>query len=811
MAIKFFKLVLVFCTFLFCYSMPVIAQDVVSELELTSEEKTWITEHPVLRASNQLNWAPLDFVENGKAYGFSVDYLDLIAKKIGIKIEYVSGYSWAELVDQLQDREIDIAQSISYNEARHEFLDFTSPYLDLRKVFFGRSGEEQINSISDLMGKRIGVIGIWAKSESIKDKFPNLEFVEFANPQDAMNALTQEEIDVFSIRQTIGNYIIAQNLLYGIKVLGPDLFTQVGSSSLIRLASRNDWPILNSILEKGMSAVSDVEFKAISRKWRYEYYSNNHLNLTPEELDWLSKNKTVRVAVGPEGAPIEFIGQNGEISGIAGAYLSEISSKLGVTFEWIGNESWKDGFDSLLLGDADIISVVTPTPERVKHLSFIESYLNVAHMIFSREGGKVYGNMDGLKGHKVVQVTGNAVTGYVKRDYPELDVVEVSSSNQALKLLSTGKVDAYIATIPIASQKIAEEGLTQIIVTGETPYRGEYTIGVRSDLAILSSVMQKAMQSITPVKRAEISQKWLVSKINNRVDYDLIWKIIGFSLICGVMILIRTYSLGREVKRREIVEKKLLHANKKAELAQSEAEAANIAKSTFLANMSHEIRTPLNAIIGFSDIMLSGIHGEIKEAKYQEYLQDIKGSGEHLATVIKDILDLSKIEAGKWHLEEEAFSLFECTVEAAKMLEPQATQKNVSLSYDKGRTIQPLKLIGDVHAIKRSLINLLSNAVKFTGESGSVRCQTKRSDDGGVTIEIVDTGIGIPSDRLEHVLNPFEQCEQTHELNEEGTGLGLPIVKKLVELHDGVFTLISEVGIGTRAIIAIPPHRVFTD
>jgi two-component system, cell cycle sensor histidine kinase PleC len=255
-------------------------------------------------------------------------------------------------------------------------------------------------------------------------------------------------------------------------------------------------------------------------------------------------------------------------------------------------------------------------------------------------------------------------------------------------------------------------------------------------------------------------------------------------------------------------EEKAKLSQNKAEIAQAEAEAENDAKSTFLANMSHEIRTPLNAIIGFSDVMLMGLYGKIKEPKYIEYLNDIRGSGEHLTTVIKDILDLSKIEPGKWQLEETEFSLLNCTREAAKILEQKATQKNVILSCGTDPRSQSVKLFGDMHAIKRSIINLLSNAIKFTGANGTVHCQTSCGEDGSVIIEIIDTGIGIPSHRLEHVLNPFEQGEQSYKLNEEGTGLGLPIVKNLIELHDGVFTLISDVGIGTRAIISIPSKRV---
>ncbi len=311
-------------------------------------------------------------------------------------------------------------------------------------------------------------------------------------------------------------------------------------------------------------------------------------------------------------------------------------------------------------------------------------------------------------------------------------------------------------------------------------------------------------------------------KVETKQDYGLVWKIIVASLSVVSVILIWAISLQREVIRREIVEKQLLlsqaeaekaktEAEKsqvKAEKSQVEAELANAAKSTFLANMSHEIRTPLNAIIGFSEVMISGIYGEITQPKYKEYLQDITNSGQHLATVINDILDLSKIEAGKWHLKEQDFDLEICIKDAFKMLKSGAAQKKILLSIVKDIASNQVTITGDMHSIKRTIINLLSNSVKFTNVGGAVICRISQNDDQSIMIEIKDNGIGIPHHRLQHVLNPFEQIQEAHDLNEEGTGLGLSIVQKLIELHDGTFTLESEEGVGTSAMITIPAYRV---
>ena len=545
-------------------------------------------------------------------------------------------------------------------------------------------------------------------------------------------------------------------------------------------------------------------------------------------MEWLDENPIVKVAVDPAIPPVEFIDENGRISGIAGAHLDIIAAKLNIKFEWIGNKSFKQGMDKIISKEADILSAASPSPARREFLEFTDSYIDVSSMIFSREGEKGFGDMESLKGFKIAQVKDFALNDDIRRDFPNLEIIEVDSVASALKLVSSGVVDAHIGSVPITSYNIASQGLTNLSVVGVTPYEGHVSIGIRSELPLLASVLTKALNSISPMQSSAIKREWLVLKTKKQTDYKTLLAVISISSFVVALILTWNLGLQREVQRRKIAEADLILsqaeavksqiiaeeaqkvaevAQASAEVAQMEAEMANEAKSQFLANMSHEIRTPLNAIIGFSEVMLSGIFGKIEEPRYISYLNDIKDSGEHLGTVIKDILDLSKIEAGKWQLDEIEFSLDDCINDAVKMIEPHAAQKSISLSKGKGEKGLSLNLFGDNHAFKRALINILSNAVKFTGEDGEVVCNVALDNDGGAIIAVKDNGIGIPTSRIKQVLNPFEQAEGAY-LNEEGTGLGLPIVKQLIELHGGKFSLKSEVGMGTTAYMKLPVERV---
>ncbi|ADH88070.1 multi-sensor signal transduction histidine kinase [Ancylobacter novellus DSM 506] len=243
-----------------------------------------------------------------------------------------------------------------------------------------------------------------------------------------------------------------------------------------------------------------------------------------------------------------------------------------------------------------------------------------------------------------------------------------------------------------------------------------------------------------------------------------------------------------------------------AELAQNyadektKAEDANRAKSEFLANMSHELRTPLNAIIGFSELMESGLFGPLGSDKYNEYCRDIRDSGRYLLDVINDILDMSRIEAGRMHLNLQPVELDEVVTDSIRVMSVRADEKQITVAAD---TDGAVSLEADKRALKQITLNLLSNAIKFTPENGRVSVRTRRSARAALLV-IEDSGIGIPKAALAKIGKPFEQVESQFTKTHKGSGLGLAIAKSLVELHGGTMRIRSSEGVGTTVIIRLP-------
>ncbi|KZL08505.1 Non-motile and phage-resistance protein [Pseudovibrio axinellae] len=242
--------------------------------------------------------------------------------------------------------------------------------------------------------------------------------------------------------------------------------------------------------------------------------------------------------------------------------------------------------------------------------------------------------------------------------------------------------------------------------------------------------------------------------------------------------------------------------------ARRRAEEANLAKTRFLATMSHELRTPLNAILGFSEVMKDEVLGPMSNKLYLEYTRDINQSGQHLLNLINEILDLSRIEAGRYELQEEPVCLRDVAANCKHMMHMRAAEKNVEIHevYEKGLN----KVWADEKALRQMVLNLLTNAVKFTPAKGEITIQVGSDSAGGQYIRVSDTGAGIPEEEIPVVLQAFGQGTQAIHDAEQGTGLGLSIVQALAQMHGGEFELTSKLHEGTQATILLPVSRVLS-
>jgi signal transduction histidine kinase len=242
------------------------------------------------------------------------------------------------------------------------------------------------------------------------------------------------------------------------------------------------------------------------------------------------------------------------------------------------------------------------------------------------------------------------------------------------------------------------------------------------------------------------------------------------------------------------------------EAARDAAEGANRSKSNFLANMSHELRTPLNAIIGFADVIKTQLFGTDAGPRYADYAHDISSSASHLMDVINDVLDMAKIEAGRYTIEVQDISIADVVASCLTIVTGRATSGRIALDSIVDDDLPPIQ--ADPRAIKQVLLNLLANAVKFTPAGGAITLDARLDKQGDLTITVADTGIGIPADQLARICEPFHQVESSLARKHGGTGLGLSISRRLIELHGGTLDIASVPGVGTTVTVRLPAALV---
>ncbi|MBY6263019.1 PAS domain-containing sensor histidine kinase [Azospirillum sp. 412522] len=260
-----------------------------------------------------------------------------------------------------------------------------------------------------------------------------------------------------------------------------------------------------------------------------------------------------------------------------------------------------------------------------------------------------------------------------------------------------------------------------------------------------------------------------------------------------------------DVTTLKLNEERLLIREAEASAARAEAESASRAKSAFLAQMSHELRTPLNAVLGFSEMLLSEAFGPLGNPRYRSYAGDIRDAGTHLLALIDDILELSRLEGSAMPVAEEGVDLDTLSLRVVSALQEAAKEGDVRMRREVPADLPLLR--GDAQALTQMLTNLLSNAVTHTRPGGEVVLTAHRMPDGGIGLMVADTGVGIPTADLPNILHPFEPSDSTIARHSRGTGLGLPIVKRLVEMHGGRMELTSQPGVGTAVVLVFPTDR----
>ena len=766
------------------------AQAASSPLALSDEERAWIRANPRIRVHNETSWPPFNFAVDGEPRGYSIELMNLLAEKVGLEVDYVTGPSWNQFLQMMKRGELDVMLNIVKTPDRVKYLLFTSPIADNPNTILSRR-DTPYESLEQLAGKLVSVPKGFFYEEVLSRDYPEIELLLLEKTIDTMKAVSFGKADAALGELAVFNHLLAEHMMTDLAVAGE---VAVGDHelSLLNIATRRDLPILASILRKGVKAIGVEERRAIQRKWLGAVaMTGPRVVLTPEEKAWLAEHRPIRLGVDPDRAPFELIDPKSGYQGLCAEYVHLINDRLGLAMRPEPIATWSEVIGFAKAREVDVLPCVARSEQREAFLDFAQPHIRIPWMIFTRKDAPLISGVEGLLQGRVAVVKDYFTHDILRTRHPDLALLPTQNAREGLEAVSVGRVDAYVGNLAVATNLIEELNLSNLKVAAAMPGGEALHFAVRDDWPELVPILNKALASISPEEHSALRKEW------SSIDYtgvdmaqvrQLLIQIGSPALLILIIILVWNRKLQREVVQRKRAEGDL-------ERAKDAAEAANRAKSTFLATMSHEIRSPMNAILGLSHLAL---RTELTP-KQSDYLGKIHSSAENLLGVITEILDFSKIEAGKLELEQVRFALRRVLDDVAAVSGYRAREKGLELVFSLESEV-PQVLEGDPVRLGQVLTNLIGNAVKFTDQGevvvqGAVeRRETERIQ---LRFEVRDTGIGMEQERAETLFEAFAQADSSTTRKYGGTGLGLSISKRLVEAMGGSIGVRSTLGVGS--------------
>ncbi|WP_457572687.1 transporter substrate-binding domain-containing diguanylate cyclase [Desulfolithobacter sp.] len=487
-------------------------------LLLTPEEKDFVRQHPVIRISNQISRPPYDFYEDGEAQGFSIDYLRLLAKIIGVQVQVISG-DWDRLVERLQKREIDLLHTCHITTDLHRFSYFTTGYYSIRYMIVTQFTNNTIRSMDDLEGKTLAMPASLPLTAFIRESYPGIRILEMRSTGEAMEAVAYGRADALIEDFFTVNYLFDKLLLTNLKIAARAEVSGWESSDLY-IAVRDDWSLFHSLLQKAMDAVPDEEMQQLSRKWLSRFMGVDHqatvkLALTDEELIFLKEHPTIRVLTRKNFPPFSFV-RDSEVSGYVNDYLRLLASKLGLVLDFVlREESVESESVASLLSEQniDMIGVMEPVEGNSPGLLLTErGTVTAVSSLLSRGSRDRFSSLESLQGKVLAVVRGSPFVARLQADFPDIDLLLTDNTIMSMQNVLSGQADAAFDNYAIFNYYLEEYFFQDLVITplvGDSAFpETALRIGIREDLPLLKSIFDKAMAQLSSEEILRLQDRW---------------------------------------------------------------------------------------------------------------------------------------------------------------------------------------------------------------------------------------------------------------------------------------------------------------
>ena len=535
------QILLILTTLLLC--SPAVATE--SQL-LSPEEALWLQNHPApLRVHNERDWLPFNFYEEGQPRGYSIDYMNLLAEKIGLDIEYVSGPSWSEFLEMMKDGSLDIMINIASTKKRREYLSFTEPYYITKTALFVRNSETKITDLNDLTGKRIGFTKGFFFSEFLQKSYPDIEIVTFDSTLDSFVGVENGLVDAAIEIPVVGQRILNEGKVSGIKLGG--FVTDPRFITTFYIATRKDNHLLKSILQKGIDAITPAEELLIRQKWKIEEMAPDLI--TREEKTYLAQRDTLQVCVNPDRLPLEALNIDGTVTGISSEFLKLLGDRMNIDFTVIPTKNWNETLSLAEKGDCDLLPMIAATSELREFLSFTSPWLRTPIVVVTRQDQIYISHFDQVTDRTFGVVKGGATAKIIHLNYPRLRLVNVDSIQQGLRMVENKMLFGFIDTIPSISRALQSDSITNVKISGNVGLNVPFSVGVKKGDTTLLNIVSKSISAISSNEISNIYNRWLAVAYIDRFNYRRLWQVIGIFAIL-IAYLLHRYRHGLKITER---------------------------------------------------------------------------------------------------------------------------------------------------------------------------------------------------------------------------------------------------------------------
>lgn len=741
--------------------------------------------------------------EKGTRKGYGYELLQTLSGYTGWQFEYVT-CDWSDCFEKLKNGEIDIMGGISYTEDRAEEMLFSDEpmgeekyylYVDLSRADISASNFKTLN------GKKVGVlIGTepevmlteWEEKYGLKTQHVNI-----SNNEDVKQKLANHEIDCF---------VSLEESLWA--ELGISTITRVGKSSIYYVLNK-DRSDLKEELDNAMRALDEAApfYTADLCK---KYFSLDYKPiLTGEEKAWLRKHGAIRMGFLTSDRGVStYDPATGEITGTITDYIQFATDCLGnqeLEFHLVGYDDKEAELNALKSGEIDMVFHFDQSPNLAEEYRVACTNTTWTSNMMAVTNKQLF--IENEVNRVAVPQNKISLTRYIAFYYPQWEIVDCDTQEDAIKLVKDGQADCFVTGISSEGNYSKKYGFYSVPLPNPANSCFAVNSGNRSLLSILNKTI-KAMPA--NMLTSSLAMYKSSSRKVTLIDFikDNFFMVLLVSSIAVAVVLLTILKLLQKARKAEAAARKAANdtqeLNAKLQVAVENAESANRAKSTFLFNMSHDIRTPMNAIIGYADLASRHLDDP---AKLEKYMENIQVCGQNLLMLLNNVLDLARIENDKTEMEYSVSDIDKDFRNCVAMFQNQADSKGQTLTVT-AHLLYPY-VYADIPHLTEVCTNLVSNAVKYTGAGGTIRCNVtqkpgKKEGWCDMVVTVADNGIGMSQEFQKHIFEPFERERTSTVSKVEGSGIGMGIVKKLVELMSGTVEVESKIGVGSKFTVTIP-------